>query len=359
MRRSQAKPVLKRLSSLNLSDTNIPEARNLGSSLTASLQDTRLISKHNKTDKNISTPGSDKWVATKEKFLENITQTDEIKTETTNVPKINLGAVLVKESFIEPPRISRVSKSFHGQSSNPNLDIANVPRRASDCISSHKSETELQKPINELPNSSRRSSELGNKSSNIDRKLFTQLSHPGPSSFIEIQKHKFEPIKTEINQKLIDITSNLDSVEVFSQKSSPKKGKICPLDEKETLTNVFQSQKSVDFKIKTDENMVAKSSPKMLKKANFDRQFVSQLSQPSSSNITHSYNRKASLNLENVAGKNRFTTIKVDEAEHAASVNQTISVSLTDSSKSNKIDPTLTLANSSCLVTRGFDLDKK
>lgn len=35
-------------------------------------------------------------------------------------PKVNHGAVLVKESFIEPPRISI---SFHEQSSIPDLDI--------------------------------------------------------------------------------------------------------------------------------------------------------------------------------------------------------------------------------------------
>lgn len=312
--KTNAKPMLMRLSSLNLGDTNNQladsEAKGLSvfsHNLTTSLQDTRILknldnverffskpsSSNNQTknksndantkmgaydkdiSKNISVLGSDKWGTTKEKFLENDIKTN-LEKETIDVsknlfhsddksksyskdlqvPKVSVGAVLIKESFIELPRISRVSKSFHGKtSSNSNLDISSTPRRASDSVSSlTKKQDEPPEtlknifPTSKAPKSPRRSSEAAyNKSINTDRPLVSQLSHPGPS------------------------------------------------------------------------------------------------------NIAHGSNRKASLNLET---KTRFTTTLVDEAEHAASVNQQSEVRLPSN------DPTVTLASTHSSITHGFHVDK-
>lgn len=337
------KLVLKRLSSLNLNDpSNIllydSDARGLhicSNNLNTSLQDTRLLKHIDNTDKchnkpstssnnfdghfnfskyrtnnealaksglfdkeikesskNISVLGSDKWCTTKEKFLENekvsdssysisktsfekdttdvsknlLEQIDEkTKCEKTiskdlQVPKVNVGAVLVKESFIEPPRMTRISKSFHGKtSSNSNLNIASAPRRASDSVPS-----------------------LSNN------------------------KHEETP---------------------------------------DTLKNIFPTSKAPKSPRRCSEVTFQKS-------VNVDRQFVTQLSQPCTSNVHHSSTRKASLNLDSAPNKTRFTTTLVDEAEHAASLNVQSEIRITD-------DPTLTLANDeSSSVTHGFQLDK-
>lgn len=100
---------------------------------------------------NISSPGSDKWSTDKEKFLEMKTykKTDNIdfgknlnlgpekKVEKdSGLIKLTPGTVMIRETYIEPPKISRVSKSFHGKSSTSKipLDVSNIPRRASDGV---------------------------------------------------------------------------------------------------------------------------------------------------------------------------------------------------------------------------------
>ncbi|KAJ8925606.1 hypothetical protein NQ315_009446 [Exocentrus adspersus] len=183
---------------------------------------------------NISAPSYDKWSTSKEKFLEikNLNKTENIdfgKNLNMNIDKKvekadsglikpKPGAVVIRESYIEPPRISRVSKSFHGKPSPSKipLDISNITRRASDGVAS------------------------SNKNSN---------------------------------------------------------------------TGANQIQENSDTKVK---NTVKWS----LKRP----QFFSQLSQPSESNSkVPSQPRKTSL-CEFSARPPRFTTIRVDEAEHAASV---------------------------------------
>ncbi|CAH1125449.1 unnamed protein product [Ceutorhynchus assimilis] len=89
---------------------------------------------------NISNVGCLKWSTSKEKFFDinKETKTDNIdfgKNLNTGASKkidkdLDPGSILVKEGFIDPPKISRVSKSFHGNSSNY-LDIESSPRRAS------------------------------------------------------------------------------------------------------------------------------------------------------------------------------------------------------------------------------------
>lgn len=112
--------------------------------------------------KNISNLGSDKWCTDKEKFLDSTKSIDfnrsqcpeknldvlknlnialgktkiEKEANQLNPNQIKAGAVVIKEKYIEPPRMTRISRSFHGKSptSNSLLDIANIPRRASDGI---------------------------------------------------------------------------------------------------------------------------------------------------------------------------------------------------------------------------------
>nr|CAI5830249.1 unnamed protein product [Callosobruchus analis] len=82
---------------------------------------------------NINTTSGDKWCTNKERFLENknFSKTDNIdfgKNLNTHkekkvdkdieLKKITPGAVVVKEGYIEVPRITRVSKSFHGKSAD-------------------------------------------------------------------------------------------------------------------------------------------------------------------------------------------------------------------------------------------------
>lgn len=270
------KPILKRLSSLNLNETNITLSDNETKGLHVCTNNifkndkykpstssdycfnkikTNENNKENKdSTKNISVLGSDKWCTSKEKFLEN-----ELATEKNNkqqddkkyekkelqVPKVNLGTVLVKESFIEPPRMTRISNSFHGKTSNTTVDI--TPRRASDSVPS------LCKPPDTLKN-------------------------------------------------------------IFPTSKAPKSPRRCS----------------------------------EIPKSNIEKQLVTQLSQPSSSNVTHNNTRKASLNTDSVPTKTRFTTTLVDEAEHAASVLE---------KEKAKNDPSLTLAGS-CSITHGFQVDK-
>ncbi|XP_072390561.1 inositol hexakisphosphate and diphosphoinositol-pentakisphosphate kinase 2 isoform X3 [Diabrotica undecimpunctata] len=91
----------------------------------------------------IPSTGSDKWSASKEQFLENrsVKRAESVDCDKImklekeqDQTKIKPGAVLVKEKYIEPLTLSRVSRSFHGKSSISNsfLDINNTHRRASD-----------------------------------------------------------------------------------------------------------------------------------------------------------------------------------------------------------------------------------
>lgn len=102
---------------------------------------------------NMTNVGCLKWSTSKEKFFD-ITRdckTDNIELGKNlntgivkKVDKLNPGSILVKESFIDPPKISRVSRSFHGNSSaGSHLDISNVWRRASDVPLSSKSVNEV------------------------------------------------------------------------------------------------------------------------------------------------------------------------------------------------------------------------
>lgn len=278
------KPILRRLSSLNLNDSSniLLECETRGcsnnnekllkhienadrvlnkpstSSTNNKYKTNQDITKYDKeySSKNIMVLGSDKWCTTKERFLETdgnysiakthlekeidngknlLTNQDDLMkkcdksiTKDLQVPKLNVGAVLIKECFIEPPRISRISKSFHGKTSNSNLNISSVPRRASDSVPS-------------------------------------------------LCRNKHDDVS-------------------------------------ESIKNTFPTSKAPKSPRRSSEASVQKP-------VNVDRQFVTQLSQPCPSNVSATSVRKTSLNVESIpVGKSRFTTTLVDEAEHAASV---------------------------------------
>lgn len=112
-------------------------------------------------NKNLSTAGSSKWSTEKEKFLESTRNLEiakaqylernidmlknlNIESEKSKISKdcefatskIKAGAVVIKEKYIEPPKVTRVSRSFHGKSSiTSGLDSTCSPRRASDSMS--------------------------------------------------------------------------------------------------------------------------------------------------------------------------------------------------------------------------------
>ncbi|XP_076259069.1 inositol hexakisphosphate and diphosphoinositol-pentakisphosphate kinase isoform X11 [Rhynchophorus ferrugineus] len=188
------------------------------------------------TNVNIANVGCLKWSTSKEKFFDitkdnktenidigknlNTGAIKKIDKDTELMTKLTPGTILVKESYIEPPKISRVSRSFHGKSptSSSYLDISGVPRRASDIPFTNKN-------VNEPSGSGR-------------------------------------------------------------------------------TDGIVRS--------KNTEGVVLRNRP----------QFITQLSQPCSESFSMSGSlpRKASLTTETVTKHPRFTTTRVDEAEHAASV---------------------------------------
>lgn len=115
------------------------------------------------SSKNFSTSGTSKWSTEKEKFLESSRHLDLVKAQYTeknidmlknlnidcdkskitkdpselNILKATPGAVVIKEKYIEPPKVTRVSRSFHGKSNTAcSMDAAcAAPRRASDGVS--------------------------------------------------------------------------------------------------------------------------------------------------------------------------------------------------------------------------------
>ncbi|XP_018562040.1 inositol hexakisphosphate and diphosphoinositol-pentakisphosphate kinase isoform X2 [Anoplophora glabripennis] len=165
---------------------------------------------------NISSPGSDKWSTNKEKFLEiksynktdnidfgknlNISTDKKVEKES-GLIKPKPGAVVVRESYIEPPRISRVSKSFHGKSPSGKIpiDITNIPRRASDGVTSPGKNSNPS--LNQEGQSSVKLKNYSEKSSSLKRPQFvSQLSQPcGTSTKLSSQPRKSslsESVKT-------------------------------------------------------------------------------------------------------------------------------------------------------------------
>lgn len=136
------------------------------------------------SSKNISAMGADKWCTSKEKFLDNtLSLTNECK-----IPEesstVNPGTVLVKEHFIEPPRMNRISRSFHGKSSTSTsfLDISVTPRRASEGVPL------CSRHLSSQPEPMQATSENRRKSNALKSgrpQLLTQLSSPNTSTTVK------------------------------------------------------------------------------------------------------------------------------------------------------------------------------
>lgn len=153
----------------------------------------------NPSSVNIACLGNDKWSTSKEKFLENknyekvdnivfgknLNTNTEKKVEKENeFTKSKSGAVIIKESYIEPPRISRVSRSFHGKSSASGsyIDISASPRRASDSPSTEAKPMPIS--LQEIKWDHREKTKVMKK-----HPFFTQLSQPcGSSSTQQLRK---------------------------------------------------------------------------------------------------------------------------------------------------------------------------
>ncbi|XP_065082388.1 inositol hexakisphosphate and diphosphoinositol-pentakisphosphate kinase 2-like isoform X8 [Ochlerotatus camptorhynchus] len=56
------------------------------------------------------------------------------------------GALVIREGFIEPPRITRVTKSFHGKTDYHQVQVNDIARRASDIVRPSCSASELVTP---------------------------------------------------------------------------------------------------------------------------------------------------------------------------------------------------------------------
>ncbi|KXJ80304.1 hypothetical protein RP20_CCG025437 [Aedes albopictus] len=56
------------------------------------------------------------------------------------------GALVIREGFIEPPRITRVTKSFHGKTDHHQVQVNDIARRASDIVRPSSSTSTLVGP---------------------------------------------------------------------------------------------------------------------------------------------------------------------------------------------------------------------
>lgn len=165
---------------------------------------------------NIANIGCLKWNTSKEKFFDvskdsktdnidfgknlNTGTVKKIEKDTELITKLNPGSILVKERYIEPPKISRASKSFHGNSSSGSyLDISNVPRRASDIPLASKIRNESSETLRSDIGMQIRHNE---PSSRTRPKFVTQMSQPcGESNaFLGIM-----PRKTSLTTEFVSI----------------------------------------------------------------------------------------------------------------------------------------------------------
>lgn len=183
-------------------------------------------------NKNLSSAGSSKWTTEKERFLDTTKNLELVKahfleTNIDIIKNLNIkpdkskiesskpkpGTVFVKEKYIEPPKVTRISRSFHGKSNTgSSLDITSAPRRASDGVSMEnlKSEkdTTKRKLLSQL---SQPCGSFSRKTSELSRPRFTtrivdEAEHAASVGLAEGQK------KTEagINQVNFTIDSEAE-----------------------------------------------------------------------------------------------------------------------------------------------------
>lgn len=186
------------------------------------------------SSKNLSTSGCSKWITEKEKFMDTTRNLELVKAQYTeknidmlknlnidcdkskitkdptelNTLKVASGAVIIKEKYIEPPKVTRVSRSFHGKSNTASsLDISSSPRRASDGV-----------PVTNLKCD--RDSEKG-KINAAKRKFVSQLSQPSTQN-PEDRKHSLTDnvvTKPRFTTRIVDEAEHAASIGLASYHS--------------------------------------------------------------------------------------------------------------------------------------------
>ncbi|XP_050509955.1 inositol hexakisphosphate and diphosphoinositol-pentakisphosphate kinase 2 isoform X5 [Diabrotica virgifera virgifera] len=206
----------------------------------------------------IPSTGSDKWSASKEQFLENrnvkraesvdcdkIMKLEQEQDQT----RIKPGAVLVKEKYIEPLTLSRVSRSFHGKPSISNsfLDINNTQRRASDSPIGSTSTTSFMaqdikpEPSVDTGKSFVKQKSLGNAATQFSTKKcapetsksVSELSHIGTkqrftTTRVDEAEHAAS-IATKEGQEgtfnIVHVSASADTIRLPSDNTNKKKSK--------------------------------------------------------------------------------------------------------------------------------------
>lgn len=117
------------------------------------------------------------------------------------------GAIIVKESYIEPPRINRVSRSFHGKTlcSVSCNEIANCNRRASDNPSNYSS---VSQPSN-LNLTYKKNNENDKAIRSKRHKVITQLSQPN-DSLVQKQEIRKTSLTNEATRSMRFTTVKVD-----------------------------------------------------------------------------------------------------------------------------------------------------
>lgn len=188
------------------------------------------------SSKNLATCSSSKWTTEKEKFIETSRHLELVKAQYTEknidmLKNLNIecdkskitkepselstkatpGAVLVKKTYIEPPKVARVSRSFHGKSNTAAGGSADVVRRASEGVNL-KSESERAK-----------------------RKFVTQKSQPSrsPSKGAEDRKSSLTTeAKPRFTTTIVDEAEHAASVGLASYPRRNEDGSSSSADEK-------------------------------------------------------------------------------------------------------------------------------
>ncbi|XP_058813048.1 inositol hexakisphosphate and diphosphoinositol-pentakisphosphate kinase isoform X3 [Topomyia yanbarensis] len=114
------------------------------------------------------------------------------------------GALVIRESFIEPPRITRVTKSFHGKTDYHQLQINDIARRASDVV--RPSSSALVLPPVTVPQSC--GHDLANKYNK--NKVRQDISTASSEATNRIGSGRFT---TSIVQETTGVTENVNQTE--------------------------------------------------------------------------------------------------------------------------------------------------
>ncbi|XP_060536296.1 inositol hexakisphosphate and diphosphoinositol-pentakisphosphate kinase isoform X3 [Cylas formicarius] len=172
---------------------------------------------------NVSNATYLKWKTNKEKFMDkslesktdnidfgknlNTGRTKNIEKDNELLTKLTPGATVVKESYIEPPKIGRVSKSYHGKSAATGSYIyaTNTIRRASD------SESLTGKMSKESQNESKFKD--GNEIFRSKPQFMTQRSQPCDDSFRITNSFRKTSLTEGVSRNARFTTTRVDEAE--------------------------------------------------------------------------------------------------------------------------------------------------